>query len=227
MLQLYIIQHYHKELLQSYDLSKVTIAVNLFFKWRCMMKQGGLYDLFLDLLRDLFDAENQIIQKLPKVIQAASNADLKNALTQHLDETKNQVQRLKQIFKMLNENPTGEKCAGMQALFEEGEKELKQSWSPAVKDASLIISCQGVEHYEIAKYGSARTLARHLNDVEINERVDFDEIADLLQQTLDEESAADEKLTDIAEGGFFSTGVNEAAEKETQTPGTKRKTPKK
>ena len=187
------------------------------------MKQSGLYDLFLDLLKDLFDAENQIVQKLPKVIQAASSADLKKALTQHLDETKHQVQRLKQIFKMLNENPTGMTCAGMQALFEEGEKELNQNWPPAVKDASLIIACQKVEHYEIASYGSARTIARHLNDVSTNERIDFDEIADLLQQTLDEESAADEKLTDIAEGGFFNTGINEAAEKETSQAHPKRK----
>jgi ferritin-like metal-binding protein YciE len=187
------------------------------------MKQTGLYDLFLDLLKDLFDAENQIVQKLPKIIQAASNTDLKTALSQHLEETKNQVQRLKEIFKMLNENPTGVKCAGMEAILQEGEKELKQSWPPAVKDASLIIACQKVEHYEIAGYGSARTLARHLNDVAVDDRVDFDEIADLLQQTLDEESAADEKLTDIAEGGFFSTGVNEAAERETPGTNPKRK----
>lgn len=124
---------------------------------------------------------------------------------------------------MLNENPTGMKCIGMQAILEEGEKGLKQSWPPAVKDASLIIACQKVEHYEISGYGSARTLARHLNDVAVDDRIDFDEIADLLQQTLDEESAADEKLTDIAEGGFFSTGVNEVAEKETPGATSKRK----
>jgi ferritin-like metal-binding protein YciE len=151
------------------------------------------------------------------------DTELKKALTQHLDETKNQVQRLKQIFKMLNENPTGVQCTGMQAILEEGEKCLKQSWPPAVKDASLIIACQKVEHYEISSYGSARTLARHLNDTAVDDRIDFDEIADLLQQTLDEESAADEKLTDIAEGGFFSTGVNEAAEKETPSTTSKRK----
>jgi ferritin-like metal-binding protein YciE len=185
------------------------------------MKQNALFDVFLDLLKDLFDAENQIVQNLPKIIQAASSADLKNALSQHLDETKNQVQRLKQIFKMLNENPTGTTCVGMQALFEEGEQELKQDLPPAVKDACIIIACQKVEHYEISSYGSARTLAHHLNNVGVDERIDFDEIADLLQQTLDEESAADEKLTDIAEGGFFSTGINEAAEKETSGSSSK------
>lgn len=181
------------------------------------MKQQAFFDLFLDLLKDLFDAENQIVQKLPKIIQHVSNADLKEALSQHLDETKNQVQRLKKIFKMLNENPTGTNCIAMQAIFQEGEKNLKKDLSNAVKDACTIIDCQKVEHYEIAGYGSARTLARHLNDANLDDRIDFDEIADLLQQTLDEESAADEKLTDIAEGGFFNTGVNEQAEKEATT----------
>lgn len=190
------------------------------------MKQNALYEAFLDLLKDLFDAENQIVQKLPKVIQGASNADLKEALSQHLDETKNQVQRLKKIFKMLNENPTGTTCKGIQALFEEGEDEMKKNLPPAVKDAILIIACQKVEHYEIASYGSARTLARHLNQTGLDDRIDFDEIADILQQTLDEESAADEKLTDIAEGGFFSSGVNEEAEKEPRTETTSKGNPK-
>lgn len=178
------------------------------------MKQSGFYDLFLDLLKNVFDGENQIIQKLPKVIQTASNQELKNALSEHLEETKNQVKRLQQIFKMLNENPTGTSCIGIEALFKEGEIESKINWTPAVKDAAIIIACQKIEHYEISAYGSARTIARHLNDAGINERIDFDEIADLLQLTLDEESSADEKLTDLAEGGFFSTGINETAEKE-------------
>lgn len=192
------------------------------------MKQNAFFDVFLDLLKDIFDAENQIVEKLPNVIKAVSDADLKEALTQHLDETKNQVQRLKKIFKMLNENPTGNTCIGMKALFEEGEKEIKLNLPTAVKDAILIIACQKVEHYEIASYGSARTLARHLNNVGMDTRIDFDEIADILQETLDEESAADEKLTDIAEGGFFTPGVNEEAEKEEETPSSttaKRKTP--
>ncbi len=178
------------------------------------MKQNAFFDVFVDLLKDIFDSENQIIQKLPKVIQAASDPDFKEALSQHLDETQNQVERLKKIFKMLNENPTGKTCKVMQALFEEGQEEINKNLSPAVKDAILIVACQKVEHYEIASYGSARTLARHLNHVGIDDRINFDDIADILQQTLDEESAADEKLTDIAEGGFFSAGVNEEAEKE-------------
>jgi ferritin-like metal-binding protein YciE len=178
------------------------------------MKQSAFYDMFLDLLKDLFDAENQIIQNLPKVIQASHHSELKEALSQHLDETKNQVQRLKKIFKTLNENPTGKTCKAMQGLFAEGEEIIKKTQPTAVKDACLIIACQKVEHYEIAGYGSARSIARHLNDAGIDDRIDFDEIADLLQQSLDEESAADEKLTDIAEGGFFTQGINEEAEKE-------------
>ena len=189
------------------------------------MKQSAFYNMFVDLLKDLFDAENQIVHNLPKVIQMASNNELKEALSQHLDETKNQVQRLKQIFKMLNENPTGKTCKAMKALFEEGEEVIKKGELPSVKDAHLIIACQKVEHYEIAGYGSARSIARHLNDAGLDDRFDFDEIADLLQLSLDEESAADEKLTDIAEGGFFTQGINEEAEKETRTS-SKHKPPK-
>lgn len=188
------------------------------------MKQNAFYDLFVDLLRDLFDGENQIVQNLPRVIQTANNSELKEALSQHLDETKGQVQRLKKIFKTLNENPTGKTSLVMESLFSEGEQIIKKNVPYAVKDAWLIVACQKVEHLEIAGYGSARSIARHLNDADIDDRVDFDEIADLLQQSLDEESAADEKLTDIAEGGFFTQGINEAAEKEViQSSSPKRK----
>lgn len=174
--------------------------------------------MFVDLLRDIFDAENQIVVGLPKMIQAASHQDLKDAFSNHLDETKMQVQRLKAIFKILNENPTGKKCQAMQGILEEGEEVIKSNDSPAVKDAALIIAAQKVEHYEIASYGSARALARHLNDAQSNENFDFDEIADLLQESLDEEAGADEKLTEIAEGGFFSSGINDEAEKDNSRP---------
>jgi ferritin-like metal-binding protein YciE len=181
------------------------------------MKQGPFYTLFIDLLKDLFDAENQIVEALPKLIQASSHAELKDAFAQHLDETNNQIQRLKTIFKMLNENPTGKKCPGMQGLLDEGKEVIRQAGSAAVKDAHLIIAAQKVEHYEIAAYGSARAIARHLSDIEYNDRVDFDEIADLLQESLDEEANADEKLTEIAEGSFFTTGINEEAEREEES----------
>jgi ferritin-like metal-binding protein YciE len=118
---------------------------------------------------------------------------------------------------MLNENPTGKKCPGMQGLLDEGKEVIRQAGSAAVKDAHLIIAAQKVEHYEIAAYGSARAIARHLSDIEYNDRVDFDEIADLLQESLDEEANADEKLTEIAEGSFFTTGINEEAEREEES----------
>ncbi len=176
------------------------------------MSQNAFYDMFLDLLRNIFDSENQIVENLPKAIQGVSNTELKDALSQHLDETKNQVQRLKKIFKTLNENPTGKTCKAMHELLEEVGEAINKNEPPTIKDADIIICCQKVEHYEITSYGSARAIARHLNDAKISDRVDFDEIADMLQQTLDEESAADEKLTDIAEGGFFSQGINDLAE---------------
>lgn len=177
------------------------------------MAKNAFYDLFVELLRDTFDAENQIVVALPKAIQAASHPELKEALTHHLDETKNQVSRLKNIFKTLNENPTGVTCSAMQGLIEECQEAAKRNVSAAVKDAGLIIALQKVEHYEISSYGSARAIARHLNDANINDRVNFDEIADILQATLDEESDADETLTEIAEGGFFSQGINDEAER--------------
>ncbi|MCE2983782.1 MAG: ferritin-like domain-containing protein [Parachlamydia sp.] len=186
------------------------------------MKQNTFYDTFVDLLRDLFDAENQIVEALPKMIKSASHTELKEALSEHLDETKNQVQRLKKVFKMLNENPTGVPCPAMAGLLEEAEEHVSKPASPSVKDANIIICCQKVEHYEISSYGSARALARHLNENNERAGVDFDEIADILQATLDEESIADEKLTDIAEGGFFSLGINDEAESESQTPKKRR-----
>lgn len=171
------------------------------------------YEMFVDLLRDIYSAENQIVKALPGIIKAASNSDLKEGLSAHLDETKNQVTRLKKIFKALNENPTGVFCEGMEGLLKEGEEVVEKSLNAATKDAFLIVACQKVEHYEISSYGSARTLARHLVNSGINDRIDFDEIADLLQETLDEESDADEKLTQVAEGGFFKEGINAEAEK--------------
>lgn len=178
--------------------------------------QNTFFQMFVDLLRDMFDAENQIVEALPVMAKAASHPELKEAFNQHLTETKNQVQRLKKIFKNLNENPTGMKCSGMQGIIEEAKECLDKKYSTSVLDASLIIGAQKVEHYEIASYGSARSLARHLSDAGFSERIDFDEIADLLQQTLDEESAADEKLTDIADGGFFTQGINDEAQQEQQ-----------
>ncbi len=187
-------------------------------------EQQAFYEMFVNLLRTLFDAENQIVQNLPLVIKAVSHPELREALSQHLEETKGQQQRLKKIFKLLNENPTGITCKAMQGLFADGEEILKKDFPPNVKDACLIVNCQMIEHFEIAGYGSARAIAHQLNDTSLNERIDFDEIADMLQQTLDEESAADEKLTDLAEGGFFTQGINEEAKTTEEPKTTKRRT---
>lgn len=179
------------------------------------MTQSSFYSMFVDLLRDLYDAENQIIDYLPKVIQVIAHLDLKEALTQNLEESKTQLDRLKTIFKLLNENPTGKICKALQGLLSDIDQAIALEGTPAVKDAYLIICCQKIAHYEIASYGSARSIARHLQDVGLNTRVDFDEIADMLQQSLDEECSADEKLTDVAEGGFFTQGINDEAEEQT------------
>lgn len=189
-----------------------------------MAQQHAFYETFVNLLRVLFDAENQIIENLPLVIKAVFHPELKEALSQHLDETKGQLQRLKKIFKLLNENPTGMTCQAMHGLFADGEVILKKDLPANVRDACLIVNCQMIEHFEIAGYGSARSIAHQLNDANINERIDFDEIADMLQQTLDEESAADEKLTDLAEGGFFTQGINEEAKNLPEAKVTKRRT---
>jgi ferritin-like metal-binding protein YciE len=179
-----------------------------------MMAQRTFYHMFLDLLRDIFDAEQQIVQYFPKLIQAVTNVELRNALNEDLDEAKSQLERLKSIFKSLNENPTGKTCLAMQGLLAEFDKLIGQEETAAVKDADLIICCQKIKHYEIASYGSARSIARHLKEANVNDRVDFDDIADFLQQSLDEEISADEELTDIAEGGFFTRGINDEAEEQ-------------
>lgn len=178
------------------------------------MARNAFFNLFVDVLRDAFDAENQIVVALPEAIKAASNAELKEALVQHLDETKNQVARLKTIFKTINESPTGKKCAAMQSLIDGCKEVMNKDLPHAIKDAGLIIALQKIEHYEISQYGSLRTIARHLNDANVDDRINFDEMADLLQAILDEESDADEKLTEVAEGGFFTSGINDEAEKE-------------
>jgi ferritin-like metal-binding protein YciE len=153
----------------------------------------SLKDLYVDQLRDLYDAEQQISSAIPKMIQATSSPDLRQTFQQHLDETKFQVERLDLIFKKLGEAPRGQRCRGIAGIIEEGEELMQEGGAPDVADAALIASAQRVEHYEIAAYGCARTFA---------DRLDDEYAADLLQQTLDEEEAADQRLTDLAEGGI-------------------------
>ena len=154
------------------------------------MKLNTLHDLYVDELKDLYNAEHQILKALPKMATAASDAQLAKAFTDHLAQTKDQVARLDKIFKKLDVSPKGKTCKAMQGLLEEGKDILNEDADPAVKDAALIAAAQRVEHYEMAGYGCVRTFARLLGE---------DSAADLLQETLDEEGAADKKLTKLAE----------------------------
>jgi len=153
------------------------------------MKMDNLQQLFVKELRDLYDAENQITDALPKLIDAAHNGELKSALQQHLQVTKQQISRLDQIFQRLNQKATGESCKGMKGVIKEGDEIVSAGGDPATVDAGIISAAQRVEHYEMAGYGTVRTYAQLLGQ---------QEMARLLQQTLDEEAEADEKLTQIA-----------------------------
>jgi ferritin-like metal-binding protein YciE len=154
------------------------------------MKIESLQELFIDELKDLYSAENQIIKALPKMIKNANSDELRGAFEEHLEQTKGHVERLDQIFGELNASPKGKKCTGMEGLLEEGKELMAEDMEPEVLDAGLISAAQRVEHYEIAGYGTVRTYAELLG---------LDEAAKLLQETLDEEKETDRKLTSIAE----------------------------
>lgn len=163
-------------------------------KWRRQMAifsmdLESLRDLFVDELRDLYDAEKQITEALPKLIGKAENPQLKSALQEHLEVTRGQIQRLDRIFERLQEKPTGESCKGMKGLIKEGDDMATRDGSPSVIDAAIISSAQRVEHYEMAGYGTVRTYAELLGEREM---------ANMLQQTLDEEKQADQALNEIA-----------------------------
>lgn len=152
---------------------------------------NNLNELFINELRDLYSAESQLIQALPKMAEAASDPRLKSAFEAHLRETEEQARRLEEIFSGLGEKPTGETCKAMEGLVKESSEYVKAGGNPDVRDAGLIGAAQRVEHYEMAGYGTARALASRLG---------LSDISQVLQKTLDEEAAADFKLTEIAEG---------------------------
>src|SRR5215475_6211243 len=156
---------------------------------RYVMKLETMKELLLDELQDLYSAETQITKALPKMVKTSSNAELKHAFESHLKETEGHVQRLEKIFKHLQESSKGKTCEGMKGLLKEGEERIKEGGEPDVVDAGLIAAAQRVEHYEIAAYGSARTYAELLNE---------NEVARLLDDTLNEEKSADQKLTKIS-----------------------------
>lgn len=151
---------------------------------------NSLDDLLVEQLQDLYDAEHRITNALPKMAKAAGNAQLKSAFEQHLTETKGQINRLDRVFKQLGKTPQRESCEAMKGIVSEGEEMVNAKGDSAVKDAALIAAAQRVEHYEMAGYGTARSLAQQIGR---------SDVANLLQETLDEEGAADKKLTQIAE----------------------------
>ena len=162
-----------------------------------MAKTMTMEELFLDELRDLYDAETQLTKALPKMAKAACSDELRNAFEEHLAQTEGHVDRLESIFQALDEKPSGKKCAAMSGLVKEGGETIDDVEEGAVRDAGLIAAAQKVEHYEIAGYGSARAHAQLLGN---------SNAVSLLEQTLNEEKAADRKLNQIAEAS-----VNEAA----------------
>ena len=154
------------------------------------MKLETLKDLYVMELRDLYNAEKQIIKALPKMAKAATSPELKAAFLEHLEQTKGQVVRLETIFEALGLKPRGKTCKAMEGLVEEGKELIAEEPVPTVLDAGLIAAAQRVEHYEMAGYGSVRTYARTLGETKA---------AKLLQETLDEEGETDKKLTLLAE----------------------------
>jgi len=154
------------------------------------MKTETLKELYVEELRDIYNAEQQLTKALPKMAKAAESEELRSGFEEHLEQTKGHVQRLEQIFEALNEKPTGKKCKGMQGLVEEGDEMIGELDESGTRDAGLISAAQRVEHYEIAAYGSVRTYARLLGEQEAES---------LLSETLQEEKETDHKLTQLAE----------------------------
>lgn len=154
------------------------------------MKVESLRDLYVEQLKDLYNAEQQLIKAIPKMAKAASSEELKAAFEDHLGKTRQHAKRIETIFEQMGEKAQGKKCKAMEGLVEEGGEVIKEDMEDSIKDAALIAAAQRVEHYEIAGYGCVRAYATKLGD---------EDAATLLSQTLDEEKEADETLNDIAE----------------------------
>jgi ferritin-like metal-binding protein YciE len=164
-----------------------------------MADTGTLHDAFLDELRDSYDAEKQLTKALPKLAKAATSAELRNAFESHLEETREHVSRLEQAFELLDEKARGKHCEGIAGIIEEGGAITEEEFDDATMDAALIAAGQRAEHYEIAAYGTLVAWAREMG---------HEEVAKLLQDTLDEEKAADKKLTALAEGRINRTAAD-------------------
>jgi ferritin-like metal-binding protein YciE len=163
----------------------------------------GLKQLYIDELKDLFSAENQLVKALPKMAKAASSDELRKGFEEHLEQTRGHVGRLEKIFKSLGESPKGKKCKGMEGLLEEGAEVIKEDFEDSLMDAALIGAAQRVEHYEIAAYGTVCAFAEELGE---------EEQVSLLTETLEEEKETDEKLTKLSQQ--INAQANEAGDEE-------------
>jgi len=157
------------------------------------------YNMFIKNLQDMYSAEEQYIEAMPRFLGAISTDELREKLKAHFSETKKQKERLSEIFKELDESPAGTFCEGMKGLIVECDKAIDEDLPEIVKDAALIAALQKCEHYQVATYGSLKTFAKHL---------DLPKIQKTLDEILQEEGAADRNLTTIAEGGWFTSGIN-------------------
>jgi ferritin-like metal-binding protein YciE len=173
------------------------------------MKATTLKDVYVDELRDLYNAEQQLIKALPKMAKAATSQDLRQGFEEHLEQTKGHAQRLEQIFQSLGESVKGKKCKGMEGIIAEGAEVMSEDYEDAVMDAAIISAAQRVEHYEIAAYGSVHAYATLLGEVEA---------ADLLEQTLNEEKETDQKLTDLSETVNAEAHTPETTETSAEKP---------
>jgi ferritin-like metal-binding protein YciE len=177
----------------------------------------SLRELYVEQLKDLYSAEQQLIKALPKMAKAASSEELKTAFEDHLNQTRQQAQRIETIFEEMDEKPTGKKCKAMEGLVKEGAEVIEEDMEDSLKDAALIAAAQRVEHYEIAGYGCVKAYATRLGD---------EKAASLLEQTLEEEKKADELLNGIAEELNLEVPQEEASEvsgkKSTKSAGQRR-----
>ena len=183
-----------------------------------MAQAGTLHDAFIEELRDTYDAEKQLIKALPKLAKAAASTDLRTAFETHLEETRGHVERLEQVFESLDEKPRGKHCEGIAGIIEEGKSIMEEEFDDATMDACLIAAGQRAEHYEMAAYGTLIAWAQSMGHTEAT---------NLLQGILDEEKAADKKLSSLAEGGINQEAADaahsEGEEDEEEEPARGRK----
>ena len=183
------------------------------------MSLNTLRDALVDEIRDLYNAEKQLTKALPKLAKAAASDELREAFESHLEETEGHITRLERVFELLDEKPRGKHCAGIAGIIEEGGAAIEESFDEATRDACLIAGGQRAEHYEISAYGTLIAWARTL---------EHEDAVELLERILDQEKAANEKLTELAEGGINDRAAQsaESDEEESTTPATRAPAPR-